>query len=154
MPAFRIDNSTVSNGSIFDLRGQSATFAWNNFISTEPEISKPLGSSFNYRVPTSMYHGHDAPAVGVRGIINMATSATDTNPDGNLFMTIGWLGSFALVGSCHVLYPAIETFVGSSNLPAMIKSIRLLPDVNSMGNAGSEYLIPYNIELVLTSGPI
>ena len=167
------NNQVSGTGIRYDMNATSITLGWKNMIQTEQEFGKSTASGFNIRMPEARYNGHEAPVVSLQGFID-----TSLNPGTNLIsgfvtdgsvgvqLSVGNLGSLALVGSGYLYYPMVNIFVSKhpqdtsnarqsvgGSVPVVMNDVSLIPDINSM-QAGSEYWINYRASFTIVSGLI
>lgn len=162
MAAIRFGNDQVSGTGIrYDMNATSLAFQWDNLVDVDQQPSKAIASGLDVRLPAGRYYGHGGPTVTVGGVIDTSLSdPTYRSTEGINApqVTLSALGSFALLGSGYLLYPAITQFLGkhpvaTGSISAMILGMKITPDINSF-RAGSEYMINYSMDLALVSGPV
>ena len=151
--------SGIDNGSHFNMRANDITLPWNNKFDIENNIGKSVGSPWNVRSASQRYNGYDAPVVTFQGLVDTRETALGSEAGGSLFVNLGRLGSFALAGSAWVVFkmvndimldPFPEAPVGS--IPCVINTVS--STMNTSYWAGSEYLVNYQMQLTLVSGPV
>ena len=159
MPTLRFGNDTHSGTGVrFDMRAETADFIWNNFIQAEQHPGKAITSGLDVRLPTGRYMGHDIPSVRIAGIIDTSLADPTYNSDANPFITVSGLGALSLIGSGYLLYPAVTQFLGKAptgtgSISAMIRNVTMSSN-NQFTRDGSEYVVRYNAEFLLVSGPV
>lgn len=151
----------IDGGSHFDMRVRSLTGpTWKNNWQVENEGGKSVGSIWNIRTPSARYAGYEAPIVTFTGIIDTNETALGSMVGGSLFITVERLGSMSLHGSAYILYPMLQSFLGSpfsnaftGSIPCTINTVTPQMDTTYQ-RAGSEYIVNYNMNITFVSGPI
>lgn len=140
---------SVANGSMFDLLATNVTYGLKNLVTSEPEISRPIGSSWNYRLPQATYQGHEAPRISVRGMIDVEAKDADNFSTIKNGVTLGWLGSLSRVGSVAYFFDSVTSFASLGSLSVYITNVDLVKESTYQGSDIGN-IINYNMGLVET----
>ena len=159
MAEFKMFAAGITNGSHLNMRARDISIGWKNMFEIEQEPAKSIGSIWNIRSPSQRYNGYEAPVLSFTGIIDTSETPLGSQAGGSLFITVERLGSMSLVGSAYVLYPLIGNFLGSpfsntftGSVPVVVNTTNMTSNTQYM--IGSEYLVNYNMQLTIVSGPV